>query len=113
MKRLLIVISAGLIVLSGLFVFVFLRGNTSGLTAKASVSNPSATRQKPSRNPLRNAYYGDLHVHTGWSPDAFTFSIQTTPDDAYRFAKGEAVTIFGNQQVKASGDQPVCTCKSP
>ena len=103
MKRLLIVISAGLIVLSGLFVFVFLRGNTSGLTAKASVSNPSATRQKPSRNPLRNAYYGDLHVHTGWSPDAFTFSIQTTPDDAYRFAKGEAVTIFGNQQVKLTG----------
>ncbi len=42
-------------------------------------------------NPLRNAYFGDLHVHTNWSFDAFMFGNRTGPDDAYRFAKGETI----------------------
>ncbi len=42
-------------------------------------------------NPLRNAYFGDLHVHTNWSFDAFMLGNRTTPDDAYRFAKGETI----------------------
>ena len=42
-------------------------------------------------NPLRNAYFGDLHVHTTWSFDAFMFGNRTTPDDAYRFAKGDTI----------------------
>ncbi len=42
-------------------------------------------------DPLKNAYYGDLHVHTSWSPDAFTQSVRTTPQDAYDFAKGKAI----------------------
>jgi hypothetical protein len=42
-------------------------------------------------NPERNAYFGDLHVHTRFSFDAFIFGTRATPDDAYRYAKGEAV----------------------
>ena len=42
-------------------------------------------------DPLKNAYYGDLHVHTSWSPDAFTQSTRTTPRDAYAYAKGKAI----------------------
>jgi hypothetical protein len=42
-------------------------------------------------NPLRNAYFGDLHVHTGYSFDAFMFTTRATPDDAYRYARGEAI----------------------
>ncbi len=41
------------------------------------------------RNPLRNPYFGELHVHTGFSMDAYAFDVRTTPDDAYRFARGE------------------------
>ncbi|MEM9620621.1 MAG: DUF3604 domain-containing protein [Pseudomonadota bacterium] len=37
----------------------------------------------------RQAYYGDLHVHTFYSFDAFIFATRATPDDAYRYAKGE------------------------
>ncbi|MDA1076240.1 MAG: DUF3604 domain-containing protein, partial [Proteobacteria bacterium] len=43
------------------------------------------------RNPQRNAYFGDLHVHTKFSFDAFLFGTRRTPDDAYVFAKGGAI----------------------
>lgn len=36
--------------------------------------------------------FGDTHLHTGYSADAGLVGATTTPDDAYRFAKGEAVT---------------------
>ena len=42
-------------------------------------------------NPPRNAYFGDLHVHTTNSFDAYGVGVRATPDDAYRYAKGEAV----------------------
>ncbi|MDI7863504.1 DUF3604 domain-containing protein [Rhizobiaceae bacterium n13] len=40
----------------------------------------------------RNAYFGETHVHTGWSFDAFIFgNTKSTPADAYRYAKGETI----------------------
>jgi hypothetical protein len=50
-----------------------------------------ANEERPEANPLRNAYFGDLHVHTRYSFDAFAFGTLATPYDAYRFAKGEAI----------------------
>ena len=40
-------------------------------------------------NPLRNPYFGELHVHTAWSLDAFVLAALNGPDEAFRFAKGE------------------------
>jgi len=51
---------------------------------------PSSGDQ-PDANPERNAYFGDLHVHTRYSFDAYAFGTTASPDDAYRFAKGEAI----------------------
>ena len=39
--------------------------------------------------PSRNPYFGDLHVHTAWSLDAYVMAALNGPDEAFRFAKGE------------------------
>ncbi len=44
-------------------------------------------------NPLKNAYFGETHVHTSFSLDAYIGGARLTPFDAYRFAKGETVTL--------------------
>ncbi|MEP4148371.1 MAG: DUF3604 domain-containing protein [Halioglobus sp.] len=40
-----------------------------------------------------NLYWGDLHVHSNASADAFAFgNTRLTADDAFRFARGESIT---------------------
>ena len=48
-------------------------------------------------NPLRDAYFGETHMHTAYSLDAYIGGTRLTPDDAYRFAKGEPVMVDGQQ----------------
>ena len=44
----------------------------------------------------RNLYWGDTHVHTSYSSDAYNFgTVMTDPDTAYRFAKGLPVIHEG------------------
>lgn len=43
----------------------------------------------------RAAFFGDLHLHTGLSFDAAASGVSTSLDDAYRYAKGEAVQYLG------------------
>ncbi len=43
----------------------------------------------PARNATRMALFGDLHVHTEYSFDAYAFGTIATPYDAYRYAQGE------------------------
>ncbi len=50
---------------------------------------PALAQQK---NPERNAYFGETHVHTSWSLDAFALgNLLTTPGDAYKYFKGEPI----------------------
>ena len=45
----------------------------------------------PQKNATRTAYFGDLHVHTTYSFDAFAFGTLATPYDAYRYALGDTI----------------------
>lgn len=44
-------------------------------------------------DPLRRPLFGDTHVHTALSFDAWGQGTRGRPDDAYRFAKGEAIGV--------------------
>ena len=45
------------------------------------------------RDPLRQVFWGDLHVHTRYSLDASTQDTRTTPAQAYDFARGARIDI--------------------
>jgi len=60
-----------------------------------------ATAVQAGENPLRDAYFGETHMHTMFSLDAYIGDNRQSPDMAYRFAKGEAFEIGGvNKQLK-------------
>ncbi len=64
------------------------------LCAAASAAAAAPDRQPCARrDPLRSAYFGDLHVHTALSLDASTQGTRAMPADAYRFARGEPLGV--------------------
>ena len=48
----------------------------------------------------RQVYWGDTHVHTALSGDAFNGGVRLKPEDAYLFARGEAVVATSGQTAK-------------
>ena len=61
----------------------------SGAFAGEPAGEPGRSSGK--KNPLNNVYFGEQHLHTANSPDAFSFGTRNLPDDSYRYCKGEAV----------------------
>ena len=45
----------------------------------------------PAQDFPNNVYFGDTHLHTAYSTDAGMVGCTLTPEDAYRFARGETV----------------------
>lgn len=60
---------------------------------------PKALVAQPA-NPLRNVYFGDLHIHTNLSFDSYLFGNRLDPDTAYRIAKGEAAKIRTGEAIE-------------
>ncbi len=51
-----------------------------------------AVLAQESPNPERNAYFGETHLHTSWSFDAYIFGNHLTgPAEAYDYAKGQTI----------------------
>jgi hypothetical protein len=48
----------------------------------------------------RRAFFGELHLHTTMSFDAWSFGTRITPDQAYKFGRGETVMV-PREQVNA------------
>lgn len=65
-----------------------------------------ATQDAPvlATNPAaRRAFFGELHLHTNMSFDAWTFGTKVTPDQAYKFARGETIMVPAIQVRKEQG----------
>src|SRR5512138_1745720 len=57
----------------------------------ATGARATKSAKVPAPNPLRNVYFGDLHLHTRNSFDAYIFNVRATPNDAYAYAKGGTI----------------------
>src|SRR6202012_4935508 len=82
------------------------------LASAQEVTAPGDAAVKSSVSPdQRRVFFGELHLHTVMSLDAWIFGTKVTPDQAYKFARGEtvmvpAVQVAREQGVDASADVP-------
>ena len=67
-------------------------------STQAPETTPQSASKRPPANPLRNAYFGDLHLHTGLSFDAYIMRTNTRPNDSYAYAKGQPVNYLGKTE---------------
>ena len=64
----------------------------SAAPAAAEPESSLASEPALQPNPDRNAYFGEEHIHTSWSVDAWVMGNRTTgPGDAYKYAQGETI----------------------
>ncbi|MCZ6658689.1 MAG: DUF3604 domain-containing protein [Gammaproteobacteria bacterium] len=69
----------------------------------ASVLFLACSLASAGESPQRQAYFGDLHIHTRWSFDAYALNVQATPKDAYRYARGGAIEHPAGGTVQLQG----------
>jgi Protein of unknown function (DUF3604) len=56
------------------------------------LSSLAASAFAQEKNPDRNAYFGEEHIHTSWSVDAWLMGNRLTgPDEAYKYAQGQTI----------------------
>jgi len=76
-------------------IIIFVLGANDVFSIKDDVADFSLDNSEASKeiikNDNRDAFFGDLHVHTMYSFDAFIFGTTASPDDAYSYAKGAAI----------------------
>lgn len=66
----------------------------------AVAADEDITGRTAGYNELRNPYFGETHLHTGWSFDEAIYNVMLGPDNAYRHARGERVKHPNGQEVQ-------------
>lgn len=103
-KTLLILLIVFVLLLIGFYFYKVLFPAGPDLTPVPNAISDKATLSKKvdedvSLHPLKQVYFGDLHVHTQLSLDAYLGGTIASPDEAYQFAQGQTIEVFG-QRVK-------------
>lgn len=64
-------------------------------------ATPVAAQDTPAEQ--RRVFFGELHLHTSLSLDAWTYGTKLLPEDAYRFGRGETVMVPATQVAREQG----------
>ncbi len=65
---------------------------TATLAAGIATRGMVGAAELPPPNPERDAYFGETHLHTSWSVDAWVMGNRLTgPDDAFKYAQGQTI----------------------
>lgn len=97
--------AVGVALAVGLFALSFVRPPPDpGLLPAydASEAEPMAEGQRAAPDPERQAFFGDLHIHSALSPDAYVFGVRAMPADAYRYAKGASIEHGAGYAIRIS-----------
>jgi hypothetical protein len=79
-------------------------GATAAFTqTQAPKPHPAAAQPARVQPEARRAFFGELHLHTVMSFDAWTFGTKVTPDQAYKFARGETIMVPASQVAMEQG----------
>jgi len=89
-----------LIVLCTIFATVVPLGAVRGEAIQQEPSGKTTYSPPARQKKMTNLYWGDTHLHTSASADAYTMGGVLTRDDAYRFAMGQTVTAENGMKVK-------------
>lgn len=68
--------------------------------AQPHADEADSSYSPPLRQQSTNLYWGDTHLHTRLSADAYTTGTRLTPEQAYQFARGGAVTADNGMRAK-------------
>ncbi len=81
------------------------------LAIPAAAAGPPPWQRTETRQPcasfdlFRNAYFGDLHIHTKFSADAYIFGTRVGPPDAYAFAQGATIPFSDDDEQQTRSGQ--------
>ena len=83
-----------------------------GTSARAELPFERTEAREPcsAYSATKRPMFGDLHVHTSYSFDSYVSSQRNDPSAAYRYAKGEVITLpdpDGGQVLKAQIQRPL------
>ena len=74
------------------------KADRAGYVVAEQIRNQDPHYSPVANQPLqKQVFWGDTHLHSNFSMDAFIFGNTLGPDDAYRFAKGEKVMATKGQ----------------
>jgi hypothetical protein len=80
---------------------LLLSGLLGLIATSAAADTATATNGRTAGyNALRNPYFGQTHLHSGWSFDEAIFNVRLGPDNTYRHARGEEVKHPSGEEVQ-------------
>lgn len=67
-----------------------------------STAEPPPEKSAAPPSSERSVFFGDLHIHTSLSMDAYLFGVRAGPEDAYTFAKGGTIAHGAGYAIRLS-----------